>query len=85
MDLDELVTQVRSRKGFLKVLDAVQEDYRERGLMWENLTLPDFLSAMHAWLEAAPQYYANMGLHVDADRDAWRVLADGLLAARVYE
>jgi hypothetical protein len=85
MKLSDLVTRVQTRKDLLGVLVALRQDYDERGLLWENLSLPDFLSALEAWLEAAPSYYANLQLDVDPERDAWRVIADGLLAARVYE
>jgi len=64
---------------------ALADDFERTGTTWENPTLDRFLEAMGAWVDMAPVYYRNMGSSVNADEPQWRVFADILLAARVYE
>jgi hypothetical protein len=44
---------------------------------WENVTLPQFLEAMHAWLEA-------MGPRV-GDKPSWKFIELMIRAAKIYE
>jgi hypothetical protein len=74
-----------SRIDFVRFLNALKRDFDENGDQWENSSLGDFLDALAAWSEDCPKYYRNMGLQVDPDQPQWRVFADMLLAAKVYE
>ena len=50
---------------------------------WENVTIPDYLEAMAAWLEGFEQVYVNTGRQVPTD--GWTVFAGALQAAAIYE
>jgi hypothetical protein len=49
------------------------------------LTLESFLDALAAFAGDMHGYYANVRSGVNCDTASWRVFADTLLAARVYE
>jgi hypothetical protein len=68
---------VTDRTGCLRVIRALAEDFGSDGVGWENATIPAYLAAMAAWIEDADL--------AGKDAPAWRLLADALRAARVYE
>jgi hypothetical protein len=63
--------------------DLASEARSERRDSWENVTLPEFLEAMGAWLRSYEHAYINMGRPVPDD--PWDVMAAALRAATVYE
>lgn len=69
-----------SRDDFAAFLESVLEDFRQSGRdEWENLTLESFLDALAAFAD---------GRVVDAgDQEAptWRLFAEIIVAATVYE
>jgi hypothetical protein len=50
---------------------------------WENVTVPDFLGALAAWLDDCDGYYSSRGLAVPWN--GWEVAESALRAATVYE
>lgn len=70
-DLAEFIRELR-----VSLSDAPSE--------WENHDLGSYLEAMAAWLDDMDGYYKNRGEPVPAQPD-WKVLAQILAAARVYE
>jgi hypothetical protein len=50
---------------------------------WENVTIPDYLAAMAAWLEGFEQVYVNTGRPIPGD--GWPVFAAALQAPAIYE
>lgn len=50
---------------------------------WDNQTVPEYLEAFAAWLADADGYYASMKRAMPMN--GWRVVADAMRAARVYE
>lgn len=53
----------------------------------ENNTVESYLDAVASWVEDMDGYYENMGIanEVRLDTMNWRVLADILIAATMYE
>ncbi|BCW08331.1 fumarylacetoacetate hydrolase family protein [Arthrobacter sp. NtRootA1] len=51
---------------------------------WENSDLESFPEALSAWTRDMDGYFANLGEPVP-DEPSWRLIAQMLLAARVYE
>lgn len=87
-DDDALITQgeaVVSRQDFVRFLSAFANDAEANGHLWENPSPASFFDALAAWAEDCPGYYSNMDISVNPDEPQWRVFADMLLAARVYE
>lgn len=82
--LSERARAVRTREDLVAFIDALAADYRADRLAWTNTDLASFLAAMSAWSEDMEGFYENGGEHL-ASLPPWRVLADILMAARIYE
>ena len=50
---------------------------------WENLTIPEYLDAMAAWLESYEQAFISTGRPVPAD--GWTIFASAVRAAAINE
>ncbi len=88
MDGDKLVdvaATINNRNEFIKFLDELTKNLSSHGSEWENGSLDLFLEAMKRFTESAEGYYQNIGESVDCNRPSWRLFADILLAAKVYE
>jgi hypothetical protein len=82
MSVDEL--RVESRQELVAFLRELQSDFATNGKTWENQDLEAFLDALASWAAVMDRSYANSGERAD-DKTPWRVIADSLLAARIYE
>lgn len=76
---------IQTKAEFVEFLKLLLSNYRTYGNKWENDSLDRYLEAMSAWVDDSEGYYDNLGIGVDPNQPSWRVFADILLAARVYE
>jgi hypothetical protein len=81
----ELAPSVRSRADFIRFLDALHDDFRANGHDWENTDLASFLEALRAYASDIDGYYKNFKIDVDPSIASWRVFAEMLCGARIYE
>ena len=81
--------KVTDKKSFIEFLELLKEDLKTTGNQWENKTLEDFLEAMINYSADIQGYYDNrkneIGDHINADVQSWRVFADILRGFRIYE
>ncbi len=84
MELEARVKEVKSRQDLVEFISALRQDLETNPDNWENPTLPRFLEAMGAWVEAMDQFYRNQGVEF-SEQQPWEVFATILLAARIYE
>ena len=77
--------RISSRREFSEFVDKLATDLALHGHAWENPTLESFLEALSAYVRDIDGYYANAGIDIDPDAPSWRVFADVLLGARLYE
>jgi hypothetical protein len=84
MTLDERALAVRTREDLVGFLDAFHADFTVNRGSWENSDLASFLEAMAAWSQSMEGFYENTGEDI-ASVTPWRMLADLLMAGRVYE
>ena len=84
MTLPEQARAVKTREDLVAFLAALRADFARNPRTWTNADLASFLEAMAAWSEDMDGYYAGTGEDM-ARVPPWRVLADILMAARVYE
>ena len=84
MELEARVKGIRSRQDLVEFISAMRQDLETNPDNWENPTLPRFLEAMGAWVEAMDQFYRNQGVEF-SEQQPWEVFATILLAARIYE
>jgi hypothetical protein len=84
-ELFDYAKTVTSREDFVKFVEYLSHDYRERNDIWENKTLEQFLGGLSGFADDMAGYYKNMGETVNVERITWRMAAEMLLAATVYE
>lgn len=84
VNLVERASTIRSREDLVPFLEALSADFAASRATWANGDLASFLEAMAAWSQDMEGYYQNRGERI-ALVSPWRVLADILMAARVYE
>jgi len=84
-DLVEQAAAVTSRADFLAFLEALRLDLRHQPGEWENDSLDSFLDGLQGFASDMDGYYRNAGEAVDVDVITWRMAAQMLLAATVYE
>lgn len=78
----ESVSSLSSFKEFVALFVGSYDECRDE---WENSSLPEFLQGLAGFVENIEGYYANAGIDAHFEQPSWRVFADILLAARVYE
>ena len=83
-DLFEYAKSVSSRADFVRFVDYLNADYRERHEEWENDNLESFLGGLSGFANDMGGFYKNMGEAIDIEVITWRMAAQMLLAAKVY-
>ncbi|MFI6897664.1 hypothetical protein ACIBM4_26480 [Streptomyces sp. NPDC050256] len=78
------VEPVRSREELAAFLRSAADDLARNPGAWENASLESFLGAWAAWLDDMPGWYGNQGKDVP-DRPDYQLIADMVMAARIYE
>ncbi|WP_442013817.1 DUF7660 family protein [Paenarthrobacter sp. YAF11_1] len=73
-----------SRQDLADFIDQFRDSLRQDPESWENNDLESFLEALSAWTREMDGYFTNRGEPVP-DVPSWRLIAQMLLAARVYE
>ncbi len=81
----ERAQAIQSKADFTAFLPVLLQNYQSHPEEWENDNLELFLQGLAGFIENIEGYYKNVGLNVDLQNPSWRVFADALLAARVYE
>jgi hypothetical protein len=76
---------VESRSDFKGFLEDLAHDARTNLRSWENQDLPAFIEALAAYAEDIQGYYDAHGLRLRSDIPTFRLFADLLAGARVYE
>ncbi len=61
------------------------EQLRRNQEGFENKTLDEFLEALGNYAEDIEGYYKNTNQHVDLEKVHWKVFADLLKGASIYE
>jgi hypothetical protein len=81
----ERAAGIRTKEDFTTFLYLLMRNFREHPEEWENTSLEHYLQGLCGFAEGIEGYYANTGAGADMTTPGWRVFADMLLAARVYE
>jgi hypothetical protein len=76
---------VNSRADFVEFAKALLENFDEHPEEWDNASPKEFLQGLVGFVDNIEGYYQNIGMKLDLENPSWRVFADILLAARVYE
>ncbi|MFP1727020.1 hypothetical protein [Lonsdalea quercina] len=81
--LDEFFP-VSSKDDLVKLISALARDFKENPDEWENKDLSSYLEAVASWIEDMDGYYENTNQPLPKDTN-WKVFADILMAAKIYE
>ncbi|MFI8981156.1 DUF7660 family protein [Ectopseudomonas khazarica] len=81
----EIAPTIQTREDFQQFLALLAEDYRANGQEWESTDIGSFLAALISYSKDIDGYYKNTNQQVDASAPSWRVFAEMLCGARVYE
>jgi hypothetical protein len=81
----EYAEGITSRIEFIEFTQRLLNNFRNHPEEWDNDTLANFLEGLAGFVRSMDGYYRNCAPDVDCDVPTWRVFADILLAARVYE
>lgn len=84
-DLFDYAASIKSRRDFVQFLQFLKADYRARNNEWQNKDLESYLDGLFGFANDMDSYYKNMGETVDVEAITWRMAAQMLLAASVYE
>lgn len=84
MSLESRAAGPLSREELAAFLTELADSVLKEPDRWENSDLADFLRAWGAWLEDMDGYFLNRGESVPS-APSWQLIAQMLLAARVYE
>ena len=84
MSILQTPQNVNSQNDLAKFVEELLIDYRKNKDSWENADLDSFLEAMSAWVQDLDGYYENNELEIST-LNKWRILADILMASRVYQ
>lgn len=84
MSLESRASNPLSREDLVSFLGDLADSIVEAPDGWENPDLESFLRAWAAWLEDMDQFFLNRAEPVPSS-PSWQLIAQMLLAARVYE
>lgn len=74
MGLYEIANQIETQQDFNVFLKALKRDLKSNSQEWENDTLESFIEGLDGYCNDKPQ-----------EELSWRIFAELLLAAKVYE
>lgn len=77
--------EVTNKQSFIKFLELLHQDFLHNPTEWENSTLDNFLQAMASYTEDVQGFYDNTDQNINADTPSWKVFADILKGAKIYE
>jgi hypothetical protein len=76
---------MNSRSDLILFIYALKDDLKQHPENWENCDLHTYLGALGRFLGDAQGYYRNRKEDVDTEVPSWRLFADSLLAASIYD
>ncbi|MCX6346112.1 MAG: hypothetical protein NT018_13745 [Armatimonadetes bacterium] len=78
------VDSINNRARFVAFVRELAANFVADPQSWDNCNISLFLNALAAFVEDMDGYYVNQGLPIPEEPD-WNVIANVLMAARVYE
>jgi len=80
----EQIQSIKTKEDFMKFVEDLILDLKANPNKWENRNLDDYLEALRNWTEDMEGYYINNNLPVPKNV-SWKIFADILIAATMYE
>ena len=85
---DELINfaqKISSKEEFDFFLQCLVQDYVDNRDEWENTDLLSYLVGLSGYVSSMEGYYKNMEENIDVNFITWRIVAQMLIAASIYE
>jgi hypothetical protein len=82
--LIESINNLKSKEDFIRFMELLILDLKNNPSEWTNQSLQSYLEAIASWTEDMDGYYQNNNLSVPREI-TWNVLANILMAAKMYE
>ncbi|REE07663.1 hypothetical protein DFQ09_11210 [Winogradskyella pacifica] len=84
-NIDDGTLNISDRKSFSKFAEKLLMDYKKNGEKWEIKRIDDFIENINRYAEDIDGYYKNMNFETSAETPTWRIFAQILKGATVYE
>lgn len=84
MSTTEAVDAIHSREEFVAYVRGLACSLRDEPATWEHQDLDSYFHALAAWAEDMDGYFRNRTEAIP-EQPSWKLLAQMLAAARVYE
>lgn len=84
MNTLDRTNNIKTRADFVGFVKFLIGDLKNNSEEWENKTLSGYLEAIASWTEDMDGYYINNNLPIPENIN-WKVFADILIAAKMYE
>jgi len=75
---------INSKEDFLEHLSSLISELENNPEAWVNKSLPEYLESLKNWVDDMDGYYINNNYNIPENIN-WRVFADMLTAAKMYE
>ncbi len=82
--LDKRIESIENKEQLSDWIIKLRKDLLDHPDKWENVTLERYLEAMAAWVRSSDGYYLHVGQKIE-ERGTWKLFADILIAASIYE
>ena len=83
-ELHEHISEIDTKEKFLVFLNHLIRNLKNNSKSWHNNTLESYLEGIESWVDDMDGYYENTCQEVPKNFD-WKILADILYAAKLYE
>jgi hypothetical protein len=84
-NIEDGTIDVLDRKSFSKFAEKLLINYEQNGKNWEVKRIEDFIENISRYAEDIDGYYTNMNFETSAETPTWRIFAQILKGATIYE
>jgi len=81
----EQLEKLNAKQDFEDFLALLAKDFQKNNSNWENVSLESYLNSLHSFSKDVEGYYQNNSMKMNVNNPSWRLFADILLGARIYE
>jgi hypothetical protein len=84
INFEQKVSEICNKEDFVSFIELLLSNLNSSPDEWTNKTLSEYLQGIASWTEDMEGYYQNKNLPIPENVN-WRVFADILVAAKIYE
>lgn len=84
-NIDDGTLNIVDKATFSKFVSEMLKKLKEKNTNWENVKTEDFIASIVSYSEDIDGYYQNMDFTTSAETPTWRIFAQILKGATIYE